>query len=110
MHTQTGTRSRQVRKPEPPASNVLLKVGTQHPKFWLLAWLANTQKYAAINRMFMRAVRAKRTDELAVDALASARSHFEQEVRDMVRHCHRNGLLLLCWEGTRAMDDVEVAA
>lgn len=110
MQPQTGTRSRPMRKPQPPASDVLLKVGTQHPKFWFLAWLADTQKYAAINRMFMRAVRAKRTDELTVDALASARSHFEQEVRNMVGHCHRNGLLPLCWEGTRAMDDVGVAA
>lgn len=110
MQHQTGPRSRQVRNPQPLASDVLLKVSLQHPKFWFLAWLADTQKYAAINRMFMRAVRAKRTDELTVDALASARNHFEQKVYNMVGHCHRNGLLPLCWEGTRAMDDVGVPA
>ncbi len=110
MQTQTGTRSRPMRKPQPPASDVLLKVGTQHPKFWFLAWLADTQKYAAIKRMLMRAVGAKRQDELTQTALFSACGHFEREARSMVDHCHRHGLLPLCWEGTRAMDDVGVAA
>lgn len=110
MQHQTGARSRPMRKPQPLASDVLLKVGTQHPKFWFLAWLEAVQRRDAIQRVTMRAMGAKQPDELAVGALCSALGHFQQEVRDMVGHCHRNGMLPLCWEGSRAIDDVEVPA
>lgn len=110
VQAPTGPRSRPTRKPQPLARDVLLKVGTQHPKFWFLAWLEAVQRHAAIKRVTMRAMGAKQRDELAVDALCSALGHFQQEVRDMAGHCQRTGLLPLCWEGTRAMDDVGVVA
>ena len=110
MQPQTGTRSRQQRRAQPLPSDLLLAVGTQHPKFWFLAWLDAAQKHAAIKRMLMRAMGAKRQDELAQIALASAQGHFWQEERDAVAHCQRNGLLPLCWDGTRAMEGVGVAA
>lgn len=113
MQTPIGTRSRQVRTPKQPerlASDVLLAVGTDHPKFWFLAWLDATHKLATMKRLMARALGAKRQDALTLDALSSCVGHFGREQKDMVDHCQRAGLLPLCWEGTRAMNDVGVAA
>lgn len=108
--TATGTRSRQAREVKPLPIGLLLAAGAKHPKFWFLVWLEAEQNRATVKRLAMRAMRAKRPDELAVNALCAAQAHFDYSVEKAVQVCNERGLLLLCWEGTRAMDGVEVAA
>ena len=92
--------------PQPLAGHMLLAVGTTHPLFWLLAWLDCTEKHAAIKRVVGRAASNRHRDELTFSALCSAQGHFAQETYETIRHCQAAGLLLFCWEGTRALEGI----
>lgn len=114
MQTQTGTRSRQKREPKQPRldlDKLIIAGGGTHPHlFWLLCLVDYRQKADALTRLIDRMFAAAKRDELTIEALFAARSHFTGEERDSVRHCLRVGLLPFCWQGTRALDEVEVAA
>lgn len=94
--------------PQPLACHMLLAVGTTHPLFWFLAWLDSTEKHTALKRAVRRAASNRHSDELTFSALCSAQGHFAQQTYETIKHCHAAGLLLFCWEGTRALEGVTV--
>lgn len=101
--TETG---HPVVRPQPLACHMLLAVDTTHPLFWFLAWLDSTEKLTAIKRVVGRAASNRHSDELTFSALCSAQGHFAQETYEAIKHCQAAGLLLSCWEGTRALEGV----
>lgn len=86
----------------------LLAVGPRHQMFWFLAWLDDTEKRDAMSRMIERAAARRHRDDLTYSALCAAKGHFTDQVRDAISRCQSAGVLLFCWEGTRALEGVDV--
>lgn len=110
MQTQTGTRSRQKREPRCKALSLVKRVETNHPLFWIPPAINYVIKYEALEKLKFKIYRQKTTDEATKMALSAASMHLEDRVKKTFEYVRSEGLLPLCWVGTRALDEVEVAA
>lgn len=110
MQTQTGTRSRQKREPRCKAAKLISLTETDNPLFWLSAALKDAQQVLAMQDLVNKTFRSRSTDEITEHALITASNHLYQEMCISFKNAKLDGLLPLCWEGTRALDEVEVAA
>ena len=110
MHTQTGTRSRQQRtqtpRPEARALRLLKTPPKNHPLFWLVFALRDGESLSQIEALDRAEWAKKRKQPLLLRALNDAAGALRKEWSQSVRYAADDGLLLMCWNGTRALDEV----
>lgn len=106
----TPTAHRPKPSPAPDLARLILNLDSDHPRFWLAVALDDAHKSATFQGLLGRCIRAKRRDEVLIDAISCAILHYNHEAYTSTRHAIDTGNLLFCWPGTRALDGLGVAA